>query len=325
MSSNVTVQLRTKPVVGVSECILGRKVRYNGEHKRHKFVTDVLSEHVIFEPVCPEVAIGLGVPREAVRKITIAGHTRVVGIESNTDITDQLETFSRQKAIQSKNLSGYIFMQKSPSCGVFNVKLYDENGLPTNTHEAGLYAARFMQTNPLVPVEEAGGLKDFTVRRTFITALYAYWRWQKLGTQSISPGKVIEYFAQEKYLLMAHNPALDMQIDLFLTDLSGRDWRYRADKLIELFLIGIKNPASRKKHTNVLMQLQEYWKKKLSKYENAELTRVIKEYRLGHLPLGTVLEFIRHNLQTRPDSYLQQQTYLAPFPNALGLSAGLED
>ena len=320
MNWNLTGQLAEKPIIGISECILGRNVRYDGGHKRDHFVTDILSRHVIFEPVCPEVAIGLGVPREPLRKISDGGQIRVVGVNSNTDQTDALDTFSRQKASQLNFVSGYIFMQRSPSCGVSQVTVYSKTGIPTGTHCSGSFAERFMQENPHVPVEGAGRLKTFNIRRTFFTAVFAYWRWQQLCKLTITPALILQYFDREKYLLVAHQPALKDRWNELQVELTGRDWRHQVDRFIELAFTGFKTPATKKQHLNVLIQIQNDLQNRLSIRVKSKLAAIIEKYRTGAIALAVPLEFIRYSLQTNPDSDLQQQTYLAPFPDDLGLN-----
>ena len=191
--------------IGVSSCLLGLEVRHDGSHKRNRFITDILSEHFDFVPFCPEMAIGLGTPRPAIRLIKKAGQVRLVDSKnSNNDYTELMQNTSAAYSKQLPDMSGYILKNKSPSCGMERVNLYNESGMPEKKG-VGLFALQLMQTNPNLPIEEEGRLHDAAMRENFIERVYAYHRWQKMWQQGVTVASLMEFHKRHKLILLAHD------------------------------------------------------------------------------------------------------------------------
>ncbi len=193
--------------IGVSRCLLGEKVRYDGGHKRDQFLTDVLGRYVEWVPICPEVEAGLGAPREAMRLVGDPHRPRLVTIDSHIDHTRALETMTRNRldGLKSFDLSGYVFKKGSPSCGIERVRIYNEQGVPSR-NGVGLFARGFIEQFPLIPVEEEGRLCDSTLRENFIERVFCYRRWQDLIQRGITRQALIQFHTIHKYLLLAHSP-----------------------------------------------------------------------------------------------------------------------
>lgn len=314
-------QSATKIPVGISQCLLGEKVRYDGGHKRSPFCTDVLSEFFDFTPVCPEAGAGLGIPRPAIRLIknTDGTQIKVVGVKDvSFDVTADLQAYTEQVLPKLEHLCGYILMQKSPSCGMERVPQYRENGAPLDTKGVGVYADKLMQAYPLLPVEEAGRLHDAVLRENFISRVYAYQRWRSIEND-LSAKKLIDFYSDYKYLVMAHDNEAYHGIGKLLSFLPQEELQQRGQQFIELLMKTLKKPATRNKNTNVLMHIQGYFKKQLDAEERKELSEVIDQYRLGDIPLVAPMILLKHHLKQHPNDYLQRQKFLTPYPDKLRL------
>ena len=310
--------------VGISACLMGQTVRFNGGHKRSRFCTDVLSEYFEFRPVCPEVAIGMGTPREPIRLVSELpdddAPVRAVGTDNpDLDVTDELTLFARKSSDNMQDLCGFIFMQKSPSCGLFGVKRYLPNGHPEGK-ASGIFAAEFARLNPLLPMEEAGRLSDVHLRENFMVRVYAYRDFQLFRREGISRAGLISFHSRYKYLVMAHSQTGYKAMGRLLADMSG-DIEQIADEYFTLLMTSLARPASRKMHTNTLMHLQGYLKNWLTGSDKSELTNLILEYRRGIIPLVVPLTLLKHHLNHHEEvhEYARQQVYLNPHPYELGL------
>ena len=196
-----------KPRLGISQCLLGDTVRYDGGHKRDAFLTDVLAPFVEWIPVCPEVEAGLGTPREAMHLAGDPDSPRLLTIRTHTDHTATLQTFSQRRVqeLQERDLDGYIFKKNSPSCGVHRVKVYTEQGQPSK-QGIGIFSAAFQRAFPLLPVEEEGRLTDASIRENFIERIFCYRRWKNLFQESrIKRGTIVQFHTRHKYLLLTHS------------------------------------------------------------------------------------------------------------------------
>ena len=319
----------SKIQLGISACLMGQQVRFDGGHKRSRFCTDVLSEYFNFVPLCPEVAIGMGTPRQPIRLIghsasdseTFARGTR----DDTLDVTDALRGYGQQQGQQQQQLSGYIFMQKSPSCGLFGVKRYLPNGMPEGSSR-GLYAEEFCRQQPLLPVEEAGRLNDAGLRENFLMRVFTYHDWQQFAARDYSARDLIEFHARYKYLVMAHSQPHYKSLGRLLANLNGEDLKLIGQQYITELMQALAKPASRKMHTNTLMHLQGYLKKRLNPQDKHELTDIIHQYHQGIVPLIVPLTLLRHHLNnqqshnvSKQQSYACNQVYLNPYPQKLGL------
>ena len=306
--------------VGISSCLLGNEVRFDGGHKHSRLCTDSLSRYFEFVPECPEVASGMSIPRKPIRLIGDIQAPKVVAVhDNNLDYTDQLKTFSEHKAQQLDELCGYVFMQKSPSCGVFRVKVYQEGGYPAAEPGRGVYAKAVMEAKPLLPVEESGRLEDAVLRESFITRVYAYHNWQQLKKQGLSYQSILEFHASYKYCLMARTPTHYVELGRLLADAGKHDIDDLAERYFSLLMENLSVLATRKTHTNVLMHLQGYLKKVLSAKEKQELGNIIEQYRTHQVPLIVPITLLKHHFNNHPDPYIEKQAYLQPYPDDLSL------
>ena len=322
MKKAITHPLRTAlPTrIGVSRCLLGEEVRYDGGHKRDQFLTDVLGRYVEWVPICPEVEAGLGAPREAMRLVGTPQHPRLVTIKSRIDHTRALETMTtnRLEGLKELDLSGYVFKKGSPSCGIERVRIYNEEGVPSR-NGVGLFARAFIAQFPLIPVEEEGRLCEPTLRENFIERVFCYRRWQDLVQNGVTRQALVQFHTIHKYLLLAHSP---QQYEV-LGRLVGQAHQHRPEDLIhrygELFMKALAVKSTVRKHVNVLQHILGYFKERLGAKEKAELLVVIGDYHQGLTPLIVPLTLIKHYVQTYEIDYIRDQVYLNPHPKELML------
>lgn len=306
--------------IGVSQCLLGEKVRYDGGHKRNRFLVEDLAELVEFRPVCPEVAIGLGIPRKPIRLVLTGGDTRVLGIENpEQDVTAALVAQAEAAVQQMPDICGYVFIQNSPSCGVFGVKRYLPNGYSIDREGRGAYARRFMELMPLLPVEEAGRLNDAGLRDNFLTRVFAYHDFKTRIASAPTAKKLIDFYSRYKYQVMAHHVPSYFAIGRFLANLSVRDIQSSCDEFFQLFMEALTHHATRKGNTNAMMHLRGYLKEILTTQDKQELSQLIDSYKAGRVPLVVPLTLLKHHLQKLDNPYLKSQTFWEPHPEQLGL------
>ena len=306
--------------LGISRCLLGEEVRFDGGHKRDNFLTEVLGRYVEWVPVCPEVEAGLGTPREAMRLVGDPQHPRLVTIKSGTDHTRALETMTTNRIAELKelDLSGYVFKKGSPSCGIERVRIYNEHGMPSR-NGVGLFARAFIEQFPLIPVEDEGRLCEPRLRENFIERVFCYRRWQDLVQSGVRRQDLVQFHTIHKYLLMTHSP----QCYQVLGRLIGQAHQHRLKELAhrygELFMKALAVKATVRKHVNVLQHILEYFKERLSAHEKAELLGVIGDYHRGLTPLVVPLTLIKHYVQIFDVGYIRDQVYLNSHPKELML------
>jgi uncharacterized protein YbgA (DUF1722 family)/uncharacterized protein YbbK (DUF523 family) len=306
--------------IGVSRCLLGEEVRYDGGHKRDRFLTDVLSRYVEWVPICPEVEAGLGAPREAMRLVGTPQHPRLVTIKSGTDHTRVLETMAtnRIEELKELDLSGYVFKKGSPSCGIERVRIYNEQGVPSR-NGVGLFARAFIEQFPLIPIEEEGRLCDSTLRENFIERVFCYRRWQDLIRSGVTRQALVQFHTIHKYVLLAHHP----QQYKVLGRLIAQPEQYRPKELAhrygELFMKTLAVKTTVRKHVNVLQHILGHFKDRLGTHEKAELAGVIGDYHQELTPLIVPLTLIKHYVQIFDVGYIRDQVYLNPHPKELML------
>ncbi len=310
--------------LGISACVLGHKVRFDAGHKANQFVLKELAPYFEFVPICPEVGMGLPVPRPTIR--LVSDNERIALVETKkpeNDHTSRLIHYAQNKVAELKQqtLCGYIVCAKSPTCGMERVKVYNQHNAEKNA--VGLYTQVLLREMPWLPVEEDGRLNDAILRENFIARVYCLHDfYQSLGDEPTA-GKVVAFHSRYKLTLMAHHPRAYRALGHLVANVA----KYEPVEFIEQYrlalMLALKNRASRKNHTNVLMHLQGYFKRSLDKSQKRELTEVIHDYRKGVLPLLVPITLIKHYLTIYPDAYLMQQRYLDPYPQELKLRYGL--
>ncbi len=311
-------------VVGISSCLLGEKVRFDSGHKQSSYVNQELSEHFTFKSVCPEVAIGLSVPRPTIRLMSDEERVRLVESKDRSkDYTEKMKTFSRNKAseLAGQELCGYIVCAKSPTCGMERVKVYTEKHATTDG--IGMYTRQLMKTMPWLPIEEDGRLNDPVLKENFVMRVFALNDFYQSMDGSPSAGKIVAFHSRYKLVLMANHPESYKSLGSLvakqhLLELDDFAMQYRTG-----FMNALKNRSSRKTTTNVLMHIQGYFKRNLTASEKSELARVIDDYRIGILPILAPLTLLKHYLEKYPNDYLHQQKFLQPHPQELRLRYGL--
>ncbi len=313
--------MRTAPLrLGISRCLLGDEVRFDGGHKRDHFLTDVFGRYVEWVPVCPEVEAGLGTPREAMRLVGEPHDPRLVTIRSGQDHTEALLTLTVRRVDELKglDLSGYVFKKDSPSCGVERVRIHHDHGMPSRKG-IGIFAKAFIEQCPLVPVEEEGRLCDAALRENFIERVFCYRRFQDLVNGHVTRQAVVRFHTIHKYLLLAHSQPHYQA----LGRLVGQAERYRPLELAAsygaLFMKALTVKATVRKHVNVLQHILGFFKDRLGAEDKAELLGVLDDYHRGLTPLIVPLTLMKHYVRLFDVGYIRDQVYLNPHPKELML------
>ncbi len=306
--------------LGISSCLLGEEVRYDGGHQKDAYITGVLADYFTWVPVCPEMEVGMGVPREPIRLVGDAAAPRLMGITSGIDHTERMNTFARRRVdeLRARDLSGYILKRASPSCGLERVKVYAGDGPPARTG-TGLFARALTAALPLLPVEEEGRLSDARLRDSFITRVFAYRRLAVLRESGPRPAAVVEFHTAHKYLLLAHSPAAYTRLGRLVAQ-GARPPRERwLDAYGEGFMRALEKRATIRKHVNVLQHIMGFFKRELSAAEKRELLGLIGDFARGLVPLVMPITLINHYVARFDVAYVRDQIYLRPHPKELML------
>ena len=306
--------------VGVSSCLLGNEVRYNGQHKLDLYVRDVLGQWFDFVPVCPELECGLSVPRESMRLVGDLNHQKLVTSRTGIDHSERMASWIDRKLpeLASENLMAFIFKTKSPSSGMRKVKIYNESGNPVSYDGVGLFAKSFMERFPDIPVEDEGRLKDSGIREQFIESVFVLDRWRKAVAEGTA-ASIVEFHTRHKYAFMAHSPEKLKALGKLTAQSGALEYgelvrRYRS---VLGELLGEKK--TRKMNYNVLLHILGYFKKNITSREKQELLKEAELYYNGTTPLIVPLTLIRHYTDKYEEPYLMKQFYLNPHPAELGL------
>jgi len=305
--------------LGVSACLLGARVRFDGGHKRNRFLIEELGSHFEFVPFCPEVAIGMGTPRPSIRLVGDVEAPRALGSrDDGLDVTAALQAYSANRAQRLDGLCGFVFKKDSPSCGMARVKVYSDKGMPQRDG-VGIFARAVQQANPLLPVEEEGRLNDAVLRENFVSRVFVYARWQALRQQGLSKKGLLDFHTRHKLLLMAHSPVVYRELGRLLAQLDNATLDALADRYIERVMQALKTPASRKRHVNVLQHLLGYLRKHVDAANRADLADVIDDYRRGMVPLVVPVTLLQHHFRSNPHPWISRQVYMKPHPRELML------
>jgi len=309
---------RKKIKIGVSSCLLGEKVRHDGAGKRQAFLTDILVHYFDLVATCPEVGIGLGVPRPTIRLIDSPKSPKLVFVKDQSqEITSKMENFSLKRARQLKDLSGYIFKKDSPTCGPI-AKVYRPAPLPPKMGK-GIFYKAICDEYPLLPVEDEGRLNDPGLRENFIERVFLLNRWQVMRKSGLSAKKIIDFHSKHKLALMSHNVSAYKRIGGMVANMKKEPLSVFADQYIAEMMLAFKFVATSKKVTNVLQHCMGYLKTNISSTDKKELSKTIDEYRLGRLPVIVPITLLKHHLLHYPNQYLCEQSFLNPYPDELML------
>jgi uncharacterized protein YbgA (DUF1722 family)/uncharacterized protein YbbK (DUF523 family) len=308
--------------IAISSCLLGQEVRYDGGHKHNGYITQSLGRYFEYLPFCPEVAIGLGIPRPAIQLVQVENTIRVRSAKDpGLDVTEQLQDYARSVVPALAGVCGYIFKRASPSCGMERVKVYKDGNLYGN--DQGVYAATIMQALPNLPAEEEGRLMDPVLRENFIERVFVYHRWQQLLRDGLSAQALVDFHTIHKFSLLAHDEISYRELGKLVAVAGSRELEQLAAEYLGRMMRALATPATRKTHTNVLMHIMGYLKTKLTAGDKQELLEILDKYRLGQVPLIVPITLFRHFLRRFPDEYIQQQVYLSPHPDELMLRNSL--
>jgi len=306
--------------LGVSACLMGQEVRWNGGHSRDRYLTDILGKYVEYVPVCPEVECGMGVPRETLRLVGDPDNPNLVTSKTNIDHTHRMTEWARKKVeeLEKENLCGFVFKKNSPSSGLFRVPVRTSKGMPQKKGQ-GIFARVFTEHFPLIPVEEEGRLHDSKLRETFIEQIFTLMRWRQTLSKEENMGNLVDYHSRHKLLIMSHSPSHSQMMGKLVAggkDLPMKDLFTQYETLL---MAALRLKTTLKKNINVLQHIMGYFKKQLSPDEKQELLEIIQRYRQEHVPLIVPVTLLNHYVRKYKQPYLAQQIYLNPHPIALKL------
>jgi len=312
--------METKFRIGISSCLLGNEVRWNGGHKLDKYLAHTLGQFVEYVPVCPEVEAGFGVPRESLRLVGDPENPRLVTFKSKTDQTDRMLSWAQKRVreLAKEELCGFIFKSDSPSSGMIRVKVYNEKGMPHKVG-IGIFARAFMEHFPLIPVEDDGRLNDPLIRENFILQIFTMKRWRDNLAKKPGMGNLVDFHTRNKLLMLSHSPKHYRLMGKLVAEGKKMPLADLYDQYQLLLMEALKLKTTIRKNINVLQHLMGYFKKQLSGDEKRELLEAFDQYRSEYLPLIVPITLINHYVRKYDQPYLKQQTYLNPHPVELKL------
>jgi len=311
--ANISPESKIK--VGVSSCLLGEKVRWNGDHKQDLFVKNLLGQFFEWVPTCPEVEIGMGIPRETVQLTGDPGAPRMVGNITGTDWTSRMNRYSKKRSAElaKLNLCGYIFKSRSPSCGIARIPVTGKKG-KTQKYGRGLFADSFMQHCALVPVEDESRLHDARIRENFITRVFAYHRLAHLLSGRLPCKALVEFHTAHKYLLLAHSRKHYDALEKLVANAKQYSPTELKRRYAEAFMQTLSFKTSVRKNTDVLYHMLGFFRKLLSEEEKQGMSEAIEDYRRERAPLIVPVTLIKHHVRQHKVDDLANQAYLSPPP-----------
>ena len=306
--------------LGISTCLLGENVRYDGGHKLDRFLTETLGQYVEYVPVCPEVECGLPIPREALRLVGRPDSPRLVTTRTKQDLTDRMTQWARKRVVEleQEGLFGFIFKSDSPSSGMERVKVYSDQGMPVKKG-IGMFARAFMEHFPLLPVEEEGRLHDPMLRENFIERVFTLKRWRDIVAEKESRGNLVNFHTRHKLLILSHSPKHYETMGRLVAQAKARPLKELYQKYQILLMEALLLKTTPKKNSNVLQHMMGYFKEQLSSDEKRELLEVIDHYRQEYFPLIVPTTLMSHYVRKYNQPYLKEQVYLSPHPMELQL------
>ncbi|MEJ5359252.1 MAG: DUF523 and DUF1722 domain-containing protein [Desulfobacterales bacterium] len=306
--------------IGISACLLGQPVRYDGSHKHDRYITGTLGEYFEFVPVCPEVEAGFPIPRESLRLVGDPANPRVVTTRSGVDHTERMKRWAerRVRELESENLCGFIFKSDSPSSGLLRVKVYNEKGMPEKKG-VGIFAAAFTRHFPLLPVEEEGRLNDPKLREMFIEQIFTLKRWRETLALPKRLSNLVDFHTRHKLLILSHSPAVARAMGKLVAEGKRQPPAELYRDYEKLLMEALRTRTTVRKNLNVLQHILGYFKRQLTADEKQELLEVFDRYRREYLPLIVPVTLLNHYVRKYDQPYLRDQVYLNPHPIALKL------
>ena len=306
--------------LGISTCLLGEKVRYDGGHKLDRFLTETLGQYVEYAPVCPEVECGLPIPRESMHLEGDPDSPRLVTIRTKQDMTDRMIQWALKRVgeLEKEGLCGFIFKSDSPSSGMERVRVYNEKGMPVK-RGVGMFARVFMDHFPLLPVEDEGRLHDPELRENFIERIFTLKRWREVLAEKQSRGNLVDFHTRHKLLILSHSPRHYQEMGKLVARAKELPLKELYERYQTLLMESLGLKTTPKKNANVLMHMVGYFREQLSSDEKQELLEVIENYRQEYIPLIVPVTLTNHYVRKYDQPYLKQQVYLNPHPLELQL------
>jgi uncharacterized protein YbgA (DUF1722 family)/uncharacterized protein YbbK (DUF523 family) len=316
----------SRPRIGISRCLLGDEVRYDGGHKRDAFLSKTVGRFVDWVPVCPEVEVGMGIPREAIHLVaaddgvmSAGARVRLIGVRSGEDWTASMTRFARRRVreLVRADLSGYVLKKDSPSCGLERVRVH--HGSTSTRTGRGLFAEALAQAMPNLPIEEEGRLNDPVLRENFIERIFAYQRVRALLGERWRAGDLVQFHTAHKLQLLAHSRAGYTELGRLVADMKARRPADVAEAYEGIFMRTLSRAATPGRHADVMMHIVGHLKKTIDAGDRQELLESIDGHRRGAVPLVVPITLIRHHVRRHDVAYLRDQTYLDPHPRELAL------
>lgn len=306
--------------LGISTCLLGENVRYDGGHKLDRFLTDTLGQYVAYVPVCPEVECGLPIPRESMHLEGDPDSPRLVTLRTKQDMTDRMVGWAKRRVneLEKEGLCGFIFKSDSPSSGMERVRVYNEKGMPVKKG-VGMFARIFMEHYPLLPVEDEGRLHDPKLRENFIERIFVLKRWREALDKKENRGTVVDFHTMHKLLILSHSPKHYQVMGKLVAKAKEIPLKDLFQQYQTILMEALLLKTTPKKNANVLMHMMGYFKEELSSDEKKELLEVIENYRQEYIPLIVPMTIMSHYVRKYDQPYLKQQVYLNPHPLELQL------
>ena len=304
--------------IGVSACLLGKEVRFNAQHKYHWYINEILGKYFDYVPICPEVAIGMGVPRKSVRLVGHSDSPEMIEPISGKNWTEKMVSYSEKKVKNFGDLSGFLFKRASPTCGVFRVKVYQKNGIPL-PEGMGLFSQKVSQEWPLLPIEEEGRLNDTMLRENFLERVFGYQRIRKLMEKKFQRKDWIDFHTQNKFLLLAHSRKYYTELGHLVSAIEKKSPMDFKQEYSVLYMEALAVQTTRKKHGDVLLHILGFLKKILTKEQKEDILKAIKNYTESVYPLIVPMTLLNHYITLNKIDYIQKQIYLCPTPEDLCL------
>ncbi|MFO7786895.1 MAG: DUF523 and DUF1722 domain-containing protein [Halospina sp.] len=305
--------------VGISSCLLGEEVRYDGGHKHARYCSQVLSHYFEFRSLCPELEAGLGVPRPAIHLRQHQDGLRLITTSGNADHTAPMDEWIRQALPSLADLRGYILKAKSPSCGMERIRIHNEEGQVIRRDGRGLFAQALMEAYPLLPVEEEGRLNDSHLRENFIERVFVYDDWCRMVEAGLTRNALLDFHTRHKFQLLAHCQKTYRQLGPMLSDLKAEPLASIAERYISAFMQAMQKQITRGDHANAMQHLMGYLRGSMSDADREMLHEQIDFYQQGQVPLVVPMTLLRMAQRREPVAYLERQDYLTPYPDELGL------
>ncbi len=309
-----------RPVMGIGSCLAGNAVRYNAQTKSPNQYVRGISENFEMRAFCPEMGIGMGVPRPPIHLVGSESSVRALDVDTHSnDFTDKLAAYAGKVLELAPELCGYILVKGSPSCGYERVKRFADNGHSVASDQRGIFAAALGRADPLLPLEDDGRLNDPGLRESFVTRAYTYHDWKTLCITGLTPHRLVEFYSRYKYLVMAHHMPTYKILGRLVADAGKQPMDALSARFIAELMAGLTHRATRRSHSNVLFHLSGYLKRTVPSAERQRLRDLIDQYRQGLVPLIVPITMLRHHFANNPNAYIDQQVFMAPYPDELQL------